>query len=320
MTRGFDAVVHPTNASGACTPSNNVYYVANLEDSNQCVADTALGDLVGTNTVTVNPRPTSTQISLDEAYCNDGTPYTITNILTGIGPWVISWSDGTKQTNSSAGCPVTNTYMVHPTNASGACTPSNNVYYVANLVDSNECVADNALGDIIGTNTVTVNPRPTSTQISLDKPNCNDGTPYTITNILTGIGPWVISWSDGTKQTNSSAGCPVTNTYTVHPTNASGAWRKGTLIPNQAAAPLELRNVRILWATWHLASAFGFGFAAILLILGNRESAPDPVTAWTLILSFAVGSFLVLVATRGRHPGWIGLLIVSVLTYLGGAA
>jgi hypothetical protein len=96
--------------------------------------------------------------------------------------------------------------------------------------------------------------------------------------------------------------------------------RKGTLIPNQAAAPLELRNVRILWATWHLASAFGFGFAAILLILGNRESAPDPVTAWTLILSFAVGSFLVLVATRGRHPGWIGLLIVSVLTYLGGAA
>ena len=96
--------------------------------------------------------------------------------------------------------------------------------------------------------------------------------------------------------------------------------RKGTLIPNQAAAPLELRNVRILWATWHLASAFGFGFAAILLILGSRESAPDPVTAWTLILSFAVGSFLVLVATRGRHPGWIGLLIVSVLTYLGGAA
>jgi hypothetical protein len=95
---------------------------------------------------------------------------------------------------------------------------------------------------------------------------------------------------------------------------------KGTIIPNQAAAPLELRNVRILWATWHLASAFGFGFAAILLILANREFAPDPATAWTLIVSFAVGSFLVLVATRGRHPGWIGLLMVSVLTYLGGAA
>jgi hypothetical protein len=63
---------------------------------------------------------------------------------------------------------------------------------------------------------------------------------------------------------------------------------KGSIIPNQAAAPLVLRNVRILWATWHLASAFGFGFAAILLILANRGSAPDPATAWTLILTFDV--------------------------------
>jgi hypothetical protein len=95
---------------------------------------------------------------------------------------------------------------------------------------------------------------------------------------------------------------------------------KGTIVPNQAAAPLGLRNIRILWATWHLASALGFGFAGILLIWANRESAPDPAAVWTLIVSFAVGSFLVLVATRGKHPGWIGLLIVSVLTYLGGAA
>ena len=96
--------------------------------------------------------------------------------------------------------------------------------------------------------------------------------------------------------------------------------RKGTIIPNQAAAPLEIRNVKILWATWHLASAFGFGFAAILFFLANRNSAPDPAIAWPLILSFAAGSVLVMVATRGKHPGWIGLLIVSVLTYLGSAA
>lgn len=87
--------------------------------------------------------------------------------------------------------------------------------------------------------------------------------------------------------------------------------RKGAVIPNQAAAPLELRNVRILWATWHLASAFGFGFAAILLFWAKRDSAPDPATAWALALSFAAGSVLVMVATRGKHPGWIGLLIVA---------
>jgi hypothetical protein len=96
--------------------------------------------------------------------------------------------------------------------------------------------------------------------------------------------------------------------------------RKGTIIPNQAAGALELRNVRILWATWHLASAFGVGFASILFFMAGRDAAPDAATAWALILSFATGSLLVLVATRGRHPGWIGLLIVSVLTYLGGAA
>jgi ABC-type Mn2+/Zn2+ transport system permease subunit len=96
--------------------------------------------------------------------------------------------------------------------------------------------------------------------------------------------------------------------------------RNDTFVPNQAAAPLELRNVRILWATWHLASAFGIGFAAILLFLANSDTVPEPAIAWALILSFAVGSALVMVATRGRHPGWIGLLIVSVLTYLGSAA
>jgi ABC-type Mn2+/Zn2+ transport system permease subunit len=93
--------------------------------------------------------------------------------------------------------------------------------------------------------------------------------------------------------------------------------RKGTIIPDQPAAPLELRNVRILWATWHLATALGLGFAAILFFLANRDRAPDPAIAWPLILSFAAGSVLVMAATRGKHPGWIGLLIVSVLTYLG---
>lgn len=95
--------------------------------------------------------------------------------------------------------------------------------------------------------------------------------------------------------------------------------RNGTIIPNQAATPLELRNVQILWATWHLASVFGVGFAAILLFLASRDAAPDPAITWALILSFAAGSVLVLSATRGRHPGWIGLLMVSVLTYLAGA-
>ena len=95
--------------------------------------------------------------------------------------------------------------------------------------------------------------------------------------------------------------------------------RQGRLIPDQPAPPLQERNIRILWATWHLASAFGFGFAAILLTLSTARSDADPVMVGAIALAFVSSAMLVLVATKGRHPGWIGLLCVGVLTYLGGA-
>jgi hypothetical protein len=95
--------------------------------------------------------------------------------------------------------------------------------------------------------------------------------------------------------------------------------RASGIVPTSAAPPLQSRNVRILWATWHLASAFGFGFAVILWSLGRRGSSPDPMLMQAIVLAFGVGATLVLVATRGRHPGWIGLLTVAVLTHLGRA-
>ena len=96
--------------------------------------------------------------------------------------------------------------------------------------------------------------------------------------------------------------------------------RKGMIIPDQPAPPLELRSIRIIWATWHLASAFGFGFAAVLAFLASGDLVPDPHITWALVAAFAAGSALVLVATRGKHPGWVGLLVVAVLIYLGSAA
>lgn len=95
--------------------------------------------------------------------------------------------------------------------------------------------------------------------------------------------------------------------------------RTAGLIPKEPAPPLQARNIRILWATWHLASVFGFAFAGILLSLANGTAAPDATIINPLICGFIGGSGLVLVATRGKHPGWIGLLAVAVLTYLGSA-
>lgn len=105
--------------------------------------------------------------------------------------------------------------------------------------------------------------------------------------------------------------------------SAIGEWlifrkvRSTGVVPIDAAPPLQSRNIRILWATWHLASVFGFAFAAILFAAATERIVLHPVIANAMIAAFAGGSALVLFATRGRHPGWIGLLAVAVLVYLG---
>lgn len=93
--------------------------------------------------------------------------------------------------------------------------------------------------------------------------------------------------------------------------------RQSTLVPSLPAPPLLGRHVRILWATWHLASVLGWAFAGLLWQL-----AQDPggvVSADSVLLAsaagFVTGSCLVLVGTAGRHPGWVALGAVGVLSW-----
>ncbi|MGX5674015.1 hypothetical protein [Thermomonas fusca] len=98
--------------------------------------------------------------------------------------------------------------------------------------------------------------------------------------------------------------------------------RQGTLVPQLGAPPLRARNVRILWATWHLASVFGWAFAAVLLGLASSPAAPVRQLVFQAIAAANLGgAILVLVGTRGRHPGWIALGAVAVLVWVasGGA-
>lgn len=96
--------------------------------------------------------------------------------------------------------------------------------------------------------------------------------------------------------------------------------RKRGLIPAEPAPPLKARHVKIIWATWHLASVFGFGISGILLSLSNSVLPPDPVIINALLFAFIVGSLLVCFATRGKHPGWVALLVAAALVYLGSIA
>jgi hypothetical protein len=98
--------------------------------------------------------------------------------------------------------------------------------------------------------------------------------------------------------------------------------RNGGIVPSMGAPPLRERNIRIIWASWHLITVFGLAFAGVLLRLAF---VPQGYSLHSLIVSAIViayfgGAVLVLVGTKGRHPGWIALSIVAALTWLAASA
>ena len=90
--------------------------------------------------------------------------------------------------------------------------------------------------------------------------------------------------------------------------------RAGTIVPLLAPAPLRERHLRILWANWHLCSAL----AALLIVIARSPDLPTYAPNIRIIaVATLAGSVLVLYATKGRHPGWFGLLVAAGLSWLG---
>lgn len=92
--------------------------------------------------------------------------------------------------------------------------------------------------------------------------------------------------------------------------------RAGSLVPTIGAPPLRERHVRILWATWHIGSVFGWAFAGVLLRLAFAplDHTIGPLVVSAIAFGYLGSSLLVLVGTKGQHPGWIALLLVAILT------
>lgn len=101
-----------------------------------------------------------------------------------------------------------------------------------------------------------------------------------------------------------------------------GRLRQGRLVSTNGGSLLQERHVRILWASWHVLTVFGWCIAAVLLWLSLPSSNPSSALfiEQAIVFSMLAGSALVLLGTRARHPGWVGLLAVAVFVWLGRAS
>lgn len=91
------------------------------------------------------------------------------------------------------------------------------------------------------------------------------------------------------------------------------------LVPTVGYPVLKERHVRILWATWHGVTFFGWAMGAVLLMYALPHTGIDSKAFVLQAIAFSMAgvSALVLVATKGIHPGWFGLLAVAALIWLG---
>lgn len=97
--------------------------------------------------------------------------------------------------------------------------------------------------------------------------------------------------------------------------------RQGGWLPTRGGGVLREAHVRILWASWHGLTVLGWALAAVLLLLAVQPATSALQTRLLHIVALAMlaTALLVFIGTRARHPGWLGLLGVAVLTLLGAA-
>ena len=94
--------------------------------------------------------------------------------------------------------------------------------------------------------------------------------------------------------------------------------RESHWVPTNGGKLLLSPHVRILWASWHVLTVLGWLVACALWLLasepatGLRSSLLQAI-CWATVIS----SMIVLYGTKARHPGWVGLLGVAVLTHIG---
>ena len=95
--------------------------------------------------------------------------------------------------------------------------------------------------------------------------------------------------------------------------------RQGLIVPTNGGSVLRQPHVRILWASWHVLTIFGWSLAAVLLLLASEPSVGSlrDSLLQAVAVAMLLGSVVVFYGTKARHPGWLGLLAVAALIWLG---
>ncbi len=184
---GSDHVINNINSTPynlVVSPSADVTYtITSLSDAN-CTA-TAL-DLSGSGIVNVNSRPTGV-VSGNATICN-GESTNVSFTLTGVGPWNLTYNDGTSDiivNNVNS-----NPYIINV-------SPSETTVYSLVALSDQQCTSVSS--DLSGTATVTVNERPTGV-LTGNTTICN-GESADLTFTLTGNAPWDLTYNDGVDHT-----------------------------------------------------------------------------------------------------------------------
>lgn len=90
--------------------------------------------------------------------------------------------------------------------------------------------------------------------------------------------------------------------------------RRGTVVPTFGGDVLRERHIRILWASWHVLTLLGWCMAAMLVELAALPASDiTRIVARLISLGMFSGALLVLIGTRGRHPGWLAMSLVALL-------
>jgi hypothetical protein len=95
--------------------------------------------------------------------------------------------------------------------------------------------------------------------------------------------------------------------------------RDRSIIPTHGGDLLKERHVRILWATWHLVTILAWGIGVVLYWISTSapaETVPSVLVINTIVVTVFIGAALVLTGTKGKHPGWIVLLLIATLAWL----